>query len=59
MAKNKQRWKDLSFEDKIEKQLIRQGLSKENAFKWKDRYKSNILHKLDNKISESLKTKNI
>lgn len=39
MAKRKPRWKDLSFEDRIEKQLVRAGLSKENASKWKDAYK--------------------
>ncbi|WP_182431497.1 hypothetical protein [Clostridium sp. AF34-13] len=39
MTKRKPRWKDLSFEDRIEKQLVRAGLSKENASKWKDTYK--------------------
>lgn len=39
MVKRKPRWKGLSFEDRIEKQLVRAGLSKENASKWKDDYK--------------------
>lgn len=39
MATRKPRWKDLSFEDRIEKQLVRAGLSKEISSKWKDTYK--------------------
>jgi hypothetical protein len=40
MAKGKPRWKDLCFEDRVEKQLIHNGMSKKNAAKWKAHYKN-------------------
>ena len=40
MAKGKERWKNLCFEDRFEKQLIRNGISKKDAARWKDHYKS-------------------
>lgn len=38
MAKNKPRWKDLPFEERITKQLIRAGANPESASRWKARY---------------------
>ena len=39
MAKNKPRWKDLPFEDRFEKQLVRSGMSRESAAEWKKIHK--------------------
>lgn len=38
MPKNKPRWKDLPFEERITKQMIRAGANPESANRWKDRY---------------------
>lgn len=38
MSKNKPRWKDLPFEERITKQMIRAGVSPESANRWKDKY---------------------
>ena len=47
MSKNKPRWKDLPFEERITKQLIKAGVSPEPANRWKDRYVER--HKKDEK----------
>lgn len=39
MAKGKPRWNDLPFEDRIEKKLVRRGMTKEDAAHWKNFYK--------------------
>lgn len=39
MSKNKPRWKDLPFEERIAKELVRAGLKAELANKWKANYK--------------------